>query len=132
MKKIIKGKFEVKATPQAPEELTQSLGAVRMRFDKQFEGLLVAKSTVAMMGMLDQKLGSGAYVALERLIGSVEGKQGSFCLQHSSTMTRGVPHQQITVIPDSGTEELKGISGRMTIDIAQDGQHFYNFEYELS
>ena len=131
MKKTIKGKFEVKPSPLSGDELSQALGAMRMKFEKRFEGALNAKSIVSMIGIMDQSLGSGGYVAIEKLEGSIEGKRGSFCLQHSCTMSRGTPSQQIVVIPDTGTQELKGLTGQMTIDIEEDGTHFYTFEYEL-
>ncbi len=131
MKKTVKGKFEVKSTPLPEDELTHSLGAMRMKFDKRFEGTLAAESTVSMIGIMDRKLGSGGYVAIERVSGLLDGKRGSFCLQHSCAMTRGVQSQQITVIPDTGTDELTGLTGKMTIEIEKDGAHFYIFEYEL-
>jgi hypothetical protein len=74
--------------------------------------------------------GSAAYVAIERITGTLHGRTGTFVLQHSGTLTRGAPHQNITVVPDSGTGQLAGISGTMTINIA-DGKHSYDFEYTL-
>jgi hypothetical protein len=131
MKKTMNGKFTVKATPQPGDELTQSLGAMRMKFDKRFEGSLSGESVVSMMGILDQKIGSGGYVAIEQFKGAIDGKRGSFYLQHSCTMNRGAASQQIVVIPDTGTDQLKGLVGEMTIDIKEDGSHFYTFDYEL-
>lgn len=131
MKNTAQGKFEVQATPQPSDELSQSVGVMRMRFEKRFEGPLQATSVVSMTGIFDQELDSGGYVAIERLTGSLDGKKGSFYLQHSSTMSRGTPAQHIVVIPDSGTEELKGLAGKMTIDIHEDGAHFYTLEYEI-
>jgi hypothetical protein len=84
-----------------------------------------------MLGAMTDVPGSGGYVAIERVSGSLEGKSGSFLLQHSSTMTRGVPKQHIFVIPDSGTGELTGLTGTMTIRIESSGAHFYEFEYAL-
>jgi Protein of unknown function (DUF3224) len=129
--KIIKGPFEVKSLPLESDDVTKMLGAMRMRFDKRFEGGLSATSVVSMIGTFDKFLGSGGYVAIEKIMGTVEGKQGSFYLQHSSLMNRNVPTQKIVVIPDSGTEELKGIAGEMKIDIEKGGAHFYTFEYEI-
>jgi hypothetical protein len=130
MKTTVKGKFEVKGTPQPTDEALQKLGAMRMVFDKRFEGPLEATSVAAMTGMMDMALGSGAYVALEKISGKLEGREGSFCLHHSSTMTRGKPEQSVRVVPDSGTGALTGIFGSMVIDIIEK-QHFYTFEYEL-
>lgn len=130
MKKMVKGSFEIQSSPLPLDEATKSLGAMRMKFEKQFSGPLEATSFVSMMGIMNQGLGSGAYVALEKVTGTLEGRRGSFCLQHSSSMNRGRPLQAITVVPDSGTEDLSGLAGEMTIDIIE-GQHFYTFTYEI-
>ncbi|HTL14910.1 MAG TPA: DUF3224 domain-containing protein, partial [Thermomonas sp.] len=74
--------------------------------------------------------GSGAYVALERIEGTLDGRRGSFFAQHSGTMDRGRPSLALTVVPDSGTDGLAGLRGRIAIDIV-DGKHFYTFDYEL-
>jgi hypothetical protein len=131
MKKTIKGPFEVKSTPLATDEVCVAVGVMRMRFDKQFSGALEANGIVSMMGMMNQELGSGAYVALERITGTLEGRKGSFSMQHSSSMNRSKPTQAIRVVPDSGTGELLGLKGEMTIDILEGGKHFYNFTYEF-
>jgi len=74
--------------------------------------------------------GSAGYVAIERLTGALKGRKGSFVLQHTGTMNRSAQHLTISVVPDSGTEELTGLTGVMTIRIA-DGKHFYELEYTL-
>jgi hypothetical protein len=84
-----------------------------------------------MLAVRDTMLNSGGYVALEAVHGTLHGRSGGFVLQHSSTMTRSVPVQSITVVPDSGTGELAGIEGRMVVDIAADGAHSYRFEYSV-
>ena len=122
-----KGTFEIKGTPLPADEPTDVLGAGRMAFHKQFSGDLQGTGVVSMIGLMDRELASGAYVALERITGTLMGRKGSFCLQHSSTMKRGVPEQHITVIPDSGTDELKGLSGSMVIDIVEK-KHYYTFD----
>jgi len=75
--------------------------------------------------------GSAGYVAIERASGTLHGRSGTFVLQHTGTMTRGAPQLTITVIPDSGTGELVGLAGKMTINIA-DGKHSYEFDYTLA
>ena len=130
MKNTVKGRFEVKATPQPTDEAQQAIGCMRLNFEKKFEGPLEASGLVSMIGLLDHKLKSGAYVAIERITGALEGRQGSFCFYHCSEMNRGVPTQSIRVIPDSGTEELAGLSGSLMVDIV-DNEHFYTFDYEL-
>ena len=75
--------------------------------------------------------GSAGYVAMERVTGSLKGRTGSFVLQHSATMTRGTQKASIAVVPDSGTGELQGISGTMTISVGTDGSHSYEFDYKI-
>lgn len=126
----ISGKFDIVTIPQAPDKALAYIGAMNLHFEKTFHGPLNGKSTVAMMGLMNKEIGSGGYVALEKFEGTVEGKKGSFCLQHSSTMDRGNPQQKIQIVPDSGTEELKAIKGEMQIEITE-GQHYYFFMYQL-
>ena len=75
--------------------------------------------------------GSAGYVAIEQVSGTLQGHNGGFALQHSGTMTRGVAELSVTVVPDSGTSQLVGLAGKMTINVA-DGKHSYDFEYTLS
>ncbi len=120
------GAFDVKLTPQATED--NALG--RMSLDKQFHGDLEATSKGEMLTAMGGVQGSAGYVAIEKVTGSLKGRSGTFVLQHSGTMTRGTPQLTITVVPDSGTGQLEGLSGTMTIEIA-DGKHSYGFEYTL-
>jgi hypothetical protein len=120
------GTFEVKLLPQPTEEKT--LG--RMSIDKQFHGDLEAASKGEMLAAMTSVKGSAGYVAMERVSGSLHGRAGTFVLQHSGAMTRGTQQQSVTVVPDSGTDQLAGLSGKMTI-IITDGKHSYEFEYEL-
>jgi len=119
------GTFEVKLTPQ---EIGAGLG--RMAIDKTFKGDLEATSQGEMLSAMGEVKGSAGYVAIERVTGKLGGKSGSFVLQHSGTMDRGAPTLVVTVVPDSGTGELAGISGKMDIRITAEG-HFYDFEYRL-
>jgi hypothetical protein len=123
------GTFAVKVTPQAPEEGDTS-GIGRLLLDKQFEGDLEATSTGQMLAMSSAVEGSAGYVAMEQVTGTLHGKTGAFALQHFGKMTRGTPELNVMVVPDSGTGELEGLSGRLQIIIA-DGSHSYEFEYEL-
>ncbi len=122
------GTFEVKLTPQA-DEAARDMGLGRMSIDKQFHGDLEATSKGYMLSSAATVVkGSGGYVAMERVTGTLKGRTGSFVLQHSGTMTRGTPQLSITVVPDSGTGQLEGLAGTMTIKIDQ-GKHSYDFEY---
>jgi len=124
------GTFEVKLSPQAMDDKTDaSLG--RMSLDKQFQGDLDATSKGEMLSAGPNVKGSGGYVAIERVGGTLHGRKGSFVLQHSGTMTRGAQQLSISVVPDSGTGQLTGLTGKMNINIV-DGKHFYDFEYALA
>ena len=125
------GPFDVKLAPQALSGVAEHSGLGRMSLDKQFHGALEAASTGEMLAFRDAAIGSGGYVAMETVRGTLDGRAGSFVLQHSSTMTRGEPLQSITVVPDSGTGALVGLAGRMVVDIAPGGAHSYRFDYTL-
>lgn len=120
------GTFEVKLTPQAGDD--PALG--RMTIEKQIHGGIEGASSGQMLTAGTAVKGSAGYVAIEKVSGAVNGHKGSFILQHTATMNRGVPSLSITVVPDSGTEQLAGITGRMYIDISG-GKHSYDFEYTL-
>lgn len=123
------GTFEVKLAPQATAHDGSALG--RMSIDKQFHGDLEATSKGEMLSALTGTEGSAGYVAIEHVSGTLQGRTGTFVLQHSGTMTRGEPQLTITVVPDSGTGQLVGLAGKMMINIAE-GKHSYDFEYTLS
>ena len=124
------GTFEVKLVPQKPDnEESGKANISRMSGDKQFHGDLEGTSHVEMLSVGDPR-GSAGYVAMERVTGKLKGRSGSFALQHSGTLTRGVPQLAITVVPDSGTGELAGLSGKMNI-IIENGKHSYEFDYTL-
>ena len=132
MTKHASGTFEVKVTPQKPdnpEAEASSLG--RMSLDKKFHGDLDGTSKGEMLAAMSEVKGSAGYVAMERVSGMLGGRSGTFVLQHSGTMTRGVPQLSVTVVPDSGTGDLVGLTGSMTIKIEEGGKHFYEFEYQL-
>jgi len=125
------GTFEVKLTPQAQEEKSESSTLGRMSIDKQFHGDLEGTSKGQMLTAGTAVEGSAGYVAIEHVSGMLHGRRGTFVLQHSGTMTRGAPQLSVTVVPDSGTGELVGLAGKMTITIS-DGKHSYDFEYTLT
>lgn len=102
-----------------------------MSIDKQFRGDLEATSKGEMLAASTDVQGSAGYVAMERVTGTLHGRSGAFTLQHSGTMTRDAQQLTVTVVPDSGTGELVGLAGTMTIDIV-DGKHLYVFDYTLT
>lgn len=127
----IDGTFDVKLVPQSYEENVGDPSVGRMSIEKQFFGDLDASSKGQMFAVRTAVSGSAGYVAMEHVIGTLQGRTGSFALQHNGTMTRGEKQLSITVVPDSGTDQLTGISGTMGIEIV-DGKHFYSFDYIFS
>ena len=123
------GTFEVKLSPQ---DQGADMPVGRMMIDKQFQGDLTGTSKGQMlMASSSTVKESAGYVAIEKVTGTLNGRRGSFYLQHTGVMTRGVGELRITVIPDSGTDQLVGLSGKMNIIIAE-GKHSYEFEYTLA
>ena len=130
MTKHATGTFDVKATPEPPEDKAEGSTLGRFSLAKQIHGDLEGTSTGQMLTAGTDVKGSAGYVAIERVTGTLNGRKGSFVLQHSGTMNRGAFQLSITVVPDSGTGELVGLAGKMAIIIA-DGKHSYDFEYAL-
>jgi len=124
------GPFDVKLNPQTDDKVGDpTLG--RMSIDKQYHGDLEATSKGQMLTAMSSDVkGSGVYVAVERVNGTLHGHTGTFALHHTGIMTRGVPQLTITVVPDSGTGQLVGLTGKMDIKIVE-GKHSYDFEYTL-
>jgi hypothetical protein len=122
------GPFDVKVTPQDDKSADAKLG--RMALDKQYHGDIEGTGVGQMLTAGTDVKGSGAYVAIEKVTGTLKGRSGSFVLQHSGTMSGGQFHLNVTIVPDSGTGQLAGISGKMTINIT-DGKHSYDLEYTL-
>ena len=125
-----KGEFEVTRIPQQELDIGGDASVGHSRFDKRFHGPLQATSVVHMLAVMAPVQGSGAYVAIERIEGTLDGREGSFFAQHNGVMDRGQPSLDLTVIPDSGSCALQGLHGRMRIDII-DGKHFYTFDYDF-
>lgn len=127
----VSGTFEVKVSPQKLEDGVGDPTVGLMSLDKQFFGALEATSKGLMVAVGTEVDGSAGYVAMERVTGTLNGRSGTFALQHGGTMTRGRQQLSIAVVPDSGTGELTGIAGSMNIDVV-DGQHVYELDYELA
>jgi len=128
-----KGPFDVKLAPQslALEDKAGGAALGRMSLDKRYHGDLDAAATGEMLSAMTATQGSAGYVAIEKVDGTLGGRRGTFVLQHNATMTRGEPALNIVVVPDSGTGELAGLAGTMTIVIEAGGKHFYDFEYSF-
>lgn len=124
------GTFDVALTPQAQDDKSQKPALSRMLIDKQLHGDLEAVSKGQMLAAGTAVKGSAGYVAIELITGTLHGRKGTFVLQHTGTMTRGAPELSVTVVPDSGTDQLAGLAGKMTITIVN-GKHLYDFDYTL-
>ncbi|KPH58613.1 hypothetical protein AMS58_17905 [Pseudoalteromonas porphyrae] len=127
----VTGQFNVKLNPiEGYAKGIDGVNLGRMSIDKTFTGDLDATSTGEMLSAMTTTQGSAGYVAIEQVVGLLVGKQGSFVLQHFGTMDKGQDSLILNVVPDSGSNELAGLSGKMVIRI-ESGVHFYDFEFQL-
>ena len=124
------GTFEITMSAEPPYDEVDGVTLARVTFDKRFTGPLEARSQVRMLGARTPVASSAGYVALERVTGTLAGRRGSFVLQHTGVMRRGAQTLSVTVVPDSATGELAGLTGRMEIRLT-DGKHHYDFEYDF-
>ncbi|HMQ56698.1 MAG TPA: DUF3224 domain-containing protein [Anaerolineae bacterium] len=126
-----KGEFEVKLQPLEPfTPGSEGLSLGRLSIDKTFQGDLVAHSQGEMLSAITPVEGSAGYVAIEQVTGALQGRQGTFVLQHFGVMSHGENRLILEVVPDSGTGQLVNLAGQMKI-IIENGQHFYEFDYSL-
>lgn len=130
MTKRANGTFDVQLNSMTPDDPPADANLSRFSIDKQFHGDLEGTSKGQMLAAGTAIEGSAGYVAIERVVGTLHGRGGSFVLQHNGIMARGAPKLTIAVVPDSGTEQLTGLAGNMAIIIA-DGKHSYDLEYTL-
>ena len=131
MNRIAKGSFSVALQPLIFEGADAESRLGRRSIDKQISGDLVATTQGQMLSAMTGTQGSAGYVAIERVTGVLDGKRGAFVLQHTGLMNRGIPSLSVVVVPDSGTDELAGLSGEFKIDIV-DGKHLYEFTYRFA
>jgi len=124
------GSFEVSLQPLSNAEVSSEVMFGRMLLTKKFSGDLRASARGQMLSAMTTVKGSAGYVAIGQVSGELDGRKGSFVLQHSGAMNRGVQSLTIMVVPDSGTGELAGLSGTLSINII-DGKHFYDFIYAI-
>jgi hypothetical protein len=130
MVQVAKGTFAVAVKPLPFEGVDAATKLGRMSIDKEIRGDLVATTQGQMLTGMTDVTGSAAYVAMERVTGTLHGRRGTFILQHHGVMHRGAQALRVSVVPDSGTEELRGLTGDFTIE-NRDGQHFYELRYQL-
>jgi hypothetical protein len=125
------GTFEVKVLPLPQDSGVDTGGFGRMSLDKQFSGDLNGTSLGQMVTAGTPVEGSAAYVAMERVSGTLNGRNGSFILMHNGTMGHGAQELRIAVVPDSGTGELTGLAGVMKI-VIEGRKHSWELEYSIS
>ena len=125
-----KGTFEVTIIPQSHQEGVGDSSVARMALVKVFIGDMNGTGLGQMLAYRSSVAGSAGYVAMENVQGVLNGRAGSFIMQHNGTMNRGEPQLSIKIVPDSGTEQLSGIAGEMLLKI-EDGKHYYEFQYAL-
>ena len=125
------GEFEVNLQPLDPfAKGSEGISLGRMSIDKTFRGDLVAESRGEMLSVTTKIKGSAGYVAIEQVNGTLQGKRGTFVLQHFGIASHGANRLVLEVVPDSGTGQLANLSGKMTINIEED-KHTYEFDYTL-
>ena len=120
------GSFEVTLQPLSNTDASSNPLLGRMLLTKTFSGDLAGDARGQMLSAGTNTRGSACYVAIDQVTGDLGGRKGSFLQQHTGVMNRGEPSLSITVVPDSGTEELAGLSGTLSINIVA-GRHFYDF-----
>lgn len=125
-----RGAFDVTLEPHPMHEDAPSPPLGRLAIAKQYQGDLEAESVGEMLSAVTEIKGSRAYVAFEKVTGTLLGRIGSFILQHTGVVTRGAPRLSVRVVPDSGTDDLRGLTGSMTIDVVE-GTHYYSMEFSL-
>lgn len=125
-----RGTFEITMQAEPPYDVEGGVALGRATFDKRFSGALTAESRVQMLSCLDGARKAGAYVAMERIRGTLEGKTGSFVVAHLGERTEQSQSLTVLIAPGSGTGELAGIRGRMQIEIVE-GQHFYEIDWHF-
>jgi hypothetical protein len=126
----VSGRFDVTLTPQGQDDKAEGSTLGRMSIEKRFHGELDGTSKGQMLTGVSDVPGSAGYVAIERVTATLKGRSGSFLLQHTGTMSKSGYQLSVTVVPDSGSGQLAGLTGKMDIKIV-DGKHFYDFEYTL-
>lgn len=128
---IIEGEFDVTMTPELMSVGASGFGLGRMVLDKRYHGPLAASGNGEMLSFRGAQPNSAGYVAMERVEGMLEGMKGGFTLQHNGIMDRGTPSLSVLVVPDSGSGDLTGLSGKLDIRM-ENGKHYYSFDYVLA
>jgi hypothetical protein len=130
MTRRAEGTFDVKTTPLPSDDATSGTSIGRYSLTKELHCDLEATGKGVMIGAGELAEGNAGYVAMEQITGTLHGRSGSFALQHFGTISQGSYDLSIKVVPGSGTGELAGITGAMTITLVN-GKHIYSLDYTL-
>jgi hypothetical protein len=128
------GTFEVKVAPAEASEFEKAAGLSRYTLEKTLHGDLEGTARGEMLASAEEANGAMMYVAVDKVTGTLHGKQGGFTLLHRATMIKGdaaSAKMEIVIAAGSGTGELAGIAGTFTIVIDAKGGHSYTMEYTL-
>ncbi|KQW96447.1 hypothetical protein ASC94_06240 [Massilia sp. Root418] len=128
---VVEGEFDVTMSPELMSVGASGFGLHRMVLDKRYHGALEASGNGEMLSFMGAAQGSAGYVAMERVEGQLGGLRGGFTLQHHGIMDRGQPSLSVLVVPDSGSGDLTGLSGKLDIR-NEDGKHYYKFDYVIA
>lgn len=122
------GTFDLNFSGEAAHDVVERVALSRARIDKVFHGTITGTSVAHMLACNTGVEKSAGYVAIERIHGTIDGREGTFCVLHIGVMDRGARGLTVRIVPDSGTGELRGIRGEMTLRI-EDNKHHYRIEY---
>lgn len=128
---VVTGEFDVTMSPERLSVGASGFGLGRMVLDKRYHGPLAASGNGEMLSFMGSQPNSAGYVAMERVEGVLDGLKGGFTLQHNGIMDRGARSLSVLVVPDSGSGDLTGLSGKLDIRI-EDGKHYYTLDYVLA
>jgi hypothetical protein len=128
---VVTGEFDVTMTPERMSVGASGFGLGRMVLDKRYHGALAASGNGEMLSFMGSRPNSAGYVAMERVEGELDGLKGGFTLQHNGLMDRGTPSLSVLVVPDYGSGDMTGLSGKLDIRM-ENGKHYYTFEYVLA
>ena len=131
MKKSANARFAIKSWDEKPYSEGQDLPKLtRAAVIKTFSGDIVGEGQVEYL-MMYRGDGSATFVGLERIVGRIAGKAGTFVLQRTGVFEGGQAKESYSVIPGSGTGELRGLRGEGTSAVGHGNEHPIALNYEL-
>lgn len=125
------GTFEIETWDESPYDEHEGTKLTRTRVTKTFHGDMEGTSTAELLMAYGAAQDSAAYVGFERVVGSVNGRSGSFVLHHTASGAHGTRSASWSVVPDSGTGKLLGLRGEARISTGIDGGHSFTLDYDF-